>query len=129
MKKATGSVRLDLAQFREMEIFTQFSSDLDEATKYRLVYGQGLMRMLRQPQSSPYTLHEQVFLLVAAQDHIFQDIPLDDIGKFKAGMLAFFEENAPALCTSIDEKKVMEAENREDIIDIARDYLEQYKKS
>ncbi len=129
MKKATGSVRLDLAQFREMEIFTQFSSDLDEATKYRLVYGQGLMRILRQPQSSPYTLHEQVILLIAAQDHVFQDIALDDIGKFKAGLLEYFEDNAPGLCTSIDDKKVLEAEDREDIIDIAREYLEQYKKA
>ena len=129
MKKATGSIRLDLAQFREMEIFTQFSSDLDEATKYRLVYGQGLMRMLRQPQSSPYSLHEQVFLLVAALDHVFQDIPLDDISKFKKEMLDYFEDNAPGLVNSIDEKKVLETEDREEIIDVARDFLEHYKKA
>ena len=66
MKKAAGSVRIDLAQYREMEIFTQFSSDLDEATTQQLKYGSGLMELLKQPLSSPLSLHEQVITLCAA---------------------------------------------------------------
>ena len=74
MKKAAGAMRLDLAQYREMEVFTQFSSDLDEATKRQLTYGQGLMRLLRQKQYHPLTQHEQVITLVAALNHVLQDI-------------------------------------------------------
>ena len=79
MKRATGSIRLDLAQYREMEVFTQFSSDLDESTRRQLRYGQGLMRLLRQKQYHPLMQHEQVALLVAAQAHAFLDFEIDEI--------------------------------------------------
>ena len=85
MKKAAGAMRLDLAQYREMEVFTQFSSDLDEATKRQLTYGQGLMRLLRQKQYHPLTQHEQVITLVAALNHVLQDIPASQIGRRPAG--------------------------------------------
>ena len=87
MKKATGAIRLDLAQYREMEVFMQFSSDLDEATKKQLRYGQGLMRLLRQKQYNPYKQHEQVILLTAAMGHIFQDVPVDKIPQFSRDLL------------------------------------------
>ncbi len=66
MKTAAGAIRLDLAQYREMEIFTQFSSDLDDATKRQLAYGQGLMQLLRQEQYHPLKQHEQVIMLIVA---------------------------------------------------------------
>mgnify|MGYP000037214209 FL=1 len=66
MKKASGSVRIDLAQYREMEVFTQFSSDLDEATKAQLAYGGCLMELLKQPLCNPLALHEQVITLWTA---------------------------------------------------------------
>ena len=72
MKSAAGAIRLELAQYREMEVFTQFSSDLDEATKRQLAYGQGLMRLLRQPQYAPLSQHQQVILLVCAMGHVMQ---------------------------------------------------------
>ena len=75
MKKATGTLRLDLAQFREMEVFTQFSSDLDDSTKNQLLYGKGLMRVLRQKQYSPYSGAEEVILLVCALGRLFIPIP------------------------------------------------------
>ena len=77
MKTAAGALRLDLAQYREMEVFTQFSSDLDDLTQQQLAYGQGLMRLLRQPQYHPMSQHEQVILLVAALNHVMQDVPLE----------------------------------------------------
>src|SRR5699024_4296819 len=92
MKKAAGAMRLDLAQYREMEVFTQFSSDLDEATKRQLTYGQGLMRLLRQKQYHPLTQHEQVITLVAALNHVLQDIPASQIGGAQQEMLAWFAE-------------------------------------
>ena len=66
MKKASGSIRIDLAQYREMEVFTQFSSDLDEATKEQLAYGKRLMELLKQPLGRPLSLHEQVITLCTA---------------------------------------------------------------
>lgn len=77
MKKAAGGIRLDLAQYREMEVFTQFSSDLDETTKRQLTYGQSLMRLLRQPQYHPMSQHDQVITLVSALHHVMQDVPLE----------------------------------------------------
>ena len=71
MKKAAGAIRLELAQYREMEVFMQFSSDLDDATRRQLAYGQGLMQLLRQEQSHPYSQHAQVLLLVSALGHVF----------------------------------------------------------
>ncbi len=73
MKKATGTIRIDLAQFREMEVFTQFSSDLDENTKEQLAYGKGLMELLKQPLCHPLTMPEQVVTLVAATNKLFLD--------------------------------------------------------
>ena len=66
MKKAAGSLRIDLAQYREMEVFTQFSSDLDDATKEQLEYGSGLMELLKQPLGKPMSLADKVITLCAA---------------------------------------------------------------
>ena len=126
MKKATGSIRLDLAQYREMEVFTQFSNDLDEVTKRRLIYGQGLMHMLRQNQGNPYALHEQVILLSAGTAHVMQDVPMDRMTDFRKGLLAHFHETAFDLCQKIDDTGLMEDEEKEMIIKIARDFQKKY---
>ena len=74
MKKASGSVRIDLAQYREMEVFTQFSSDLDEATTAQLKYGSCLMELLKQPLCSPLSLHQQVITLCVATHKLMVDV-------------------------------------------------------
>ena len=126
MKYAAGAIRLELAQYREMEVFTQFSSDLDDATKRQLVYGQGLMRLLRQPQYAPLAQHQQVILLVSALGHIMQDVPLDDIDRFEEGLLAYMEEEAPDLCHRIDMTGQLEQEDREEILDQAGEFLKSW---
>ena len=126
MKSAAGAIRLELAQYREMEVFTQFSSDLDDATKRQLVYGQGLMRLLRQPQYAPLAQHQQVILLVSALGHIMQDVPLDDIDRFEEGLLAYMEEEAPDLCHRIDMTGQLEQEDREEILDQAGEFLKSW---
>ena len=128
MKKAAGSIRLDLAQYREMEIFTQFSSDLDETTKRQLNYGQGLMRLLRQSQNNPFKLHEQVIMLVAATAKVMQDIPVDDILKFRAALLEHFNTEEAALCNQIDSSGFMSDEDKARIIEISKEFLEKYNK-
>lgn len=127
MKKAAGSIRLDLAQYREMEVFTQFSSDLDDATKKQLQYGQGLMRLLRQPQGHPFKTHEQVIMLVAATNHIMQDIPVDDILAFRSQMLDYFHKNQAALCDQIETSGVMSDDDKQAIIAAAEAFLADYQ--
>ncbi len=124
MKSAAGTLRLELAQYREMEVFTQFSSDLDDATKRQLTYGQGLMRLLRQPQYAPFSQHQQVIILVSALSHVMQDIPLGDLEGFRSGLLAHIEEAAPDLCRRIDMTGLLSGEDRDEITELARSYLE-----
>ena len=127
MKSAAGAIRLELAQYREMEVFTQFSSDLDDATKKQLVYGQGLMRLLRQPQYAPLAQYQQVILLVSALGHVMQDIPLDDIDRFEEKLLAALEEKAPDLCRRLDLTGQLSPEDREEILTLAREFLAEYQ--
>ena len=124
MKKATGAIRLDLAQYREMEVFMQFSSDLDEATKKQLRYGQGLMRLLRQKQYNPYKQHEQVILLTAAMGHVFQDIPVDKIPQFSRDLLDSAAAEMPDLCEKIDRTGETTEEDRSSLLGFAQRFLE-----
>lgn len=101
VKKAAGAIRLDLAQYREIEVFTQFASDLDESTRRQLRYGQGLMRLLRQPQFHPMTRDEQVILLVAALHRVMQDIPPEQMDAFRAQLLACFAREHADVCGRI----------------------------
>ncbi len=124
MKKATGAIRLDLAQYREMEVFMQFSSDLDETTKKQLRYGQGLMRLLRQKQYNPYKQHEQVILLTAAMGHVFQDVPVDKIPQFARDMLDAAAAEMPDLCEKIDRTSETSEEERKSLLEFAQRFLE-----
>ena len=123
MKRATGSIRLDLAQYREMEVFTQFSSDLDESTRRQLRYGQGLMRLLRQKQYHPLQQHEQVILLIAAQAHAFLDFEIDEIESAAQRLLAHVSEAEHALCQKIDQAGSLSPEERAQLKDSCVDFL------
>ena len=127
VKSAAGAIRLDLAQYREMEVFTQFSSDLDEATRRQLVYGQGLMRLLRQPQYAPLSQHQQVALLVAALNHVMQDVPIEQMDQFRTELLDYLEEQAPDLCRRIDRTGRLPEEDREELLDLSRKFLSQFQ--
>ncbi len=124
MKSAAGAIRLDLAQYREMEVFTQFSSDLDDATKRQLQYGQGLMRLLRQPQYHPYSQHQQVILLVAALNRLFLQVPVGHINTRASALLTHVEQAAPELCRRIDESGVLSQEDRSQILSLAKAFLQ-----
>ena len=127
MKKSAGAIRLELAQYREMEVFTQFSSDLDEATKRQLAYGQGLMRLLRQPQYAPFSQHQQVILLLAAMDHVMQDVPLEEIDGFRRGLAAYVEERAPDICRRVDLTGLLPQGDREEVLELSKQFLAEYK--
>lgn len=126
MKAAAGSIRLDLSQYREMEVFMQFSSDLDEATRQQLAYGQSLMMLLRQDQYHPFQQHEQVITLVAALNHIMQNIPLAEIGAFQRGLISFVESQAADCCYQIDHDGLLSDAARQTILDLSAAYLPLY---
>ena len=127
MKKAAGALRLDLAQYREMEVFTQFSSDLDETTRHQMVYGQGLMHLLRQPQYHPYAQHQQVILLTAALHHVMQPVPLAEVDSFREQLLRFAETQNLALCRRIDESGQMSEDDQETLLQLSKEFLTQYQ--
>ena len=127
MKKAAGGIRLDLAQYREMEVFTQFSSDLDETTKRQLTYGQSLMRLLRQPQYHPMSQHDQVITLVSALHHVMQDVSLDDMGRFHTELIKYAEKNMSDVCRRVDTTGQLSDPDREEILKVAKEFLEKYK--
>ena len=122
MKKAAGSLRVDLAQFREMEVFTQFSSDLDEETKAQLVYGSGLMELLKQPLGNPMSLAFQVITLVAAIGKRFVDVEKPELKKYQARLLSFFKEEHADIIDEINTKKVLDDEIREKILNAVDEY-------
>ena len=127
MKSSAGALRLDLAQYREMEVFTQFSSDLDEVTKRQLVYGQGLMRLLRQPQYHPLSQHCQVITLTAALNHLLQDIPVKEMKSAQEALLTYVETQDPALCQRIDATGKLPPEDKEAILELTRRFLAERK--
>ena len=122
MKKASGSIRIDLAQFREMEVFTQFSSDLDASTKEQLQYGNGLMELLKQPLCHPMAMYEQVITLVAATHKVMLPVERRKIKEFQQGMLDYFEAVHPEIRKEIEEKKDLTEELIQQILDGAREY-------
>ena len=122
MKKAAGSLRIDLAQFREMEVFTQFSSDLDDETKASLTYGKGLMELLKQPLCHPLSLSDMVVSLVAAIGHKFMDVEPRKIKAFQSGLLEFVNAKYPELVATIEKDQVLTDELREEILAATDEY-------
>lgn len=129
MKKAAGTIRVDLAQYREMEVFTQFASDLDEATKAQLQYGQGLMELLKQPQYRSMSLHEQVITLVAATERMLISVPGKKIKAFQESMLEYFDKHQSDICLEIDNFKSLDDDLRKRIVDAVRKYTESQLKA
>ena len=124
MKKASGSVRIDLAQAREMESFTQFSSDLDDATKTQLKYGSCLTELLKQPLGHPLSMHEQVITLCVATHKIMLDIPTDKVKEFQTDMLAFFDREHPEIVQEIEVRRVLDDDLTEKILNAAKEFKE-----
>lgn len=122
MKKASGSIRIDLAQYREMEVFTQFSSDLDEATVAQLNYGKTLMELLKQPLCEPVSMAEQVILLVAATKKVMIGIDVKKFNEFRKGLLEFFRQYHMDIIQELETSKAMTDELTARISEAASDY-------
>ena len=122
MKKASGTIRIDLAQYREMEVFTQFSSDLDDMTKEQLQYGKGLMELLKQPLCHPMSLADQVITLVAANKRLLLDVDIKQMKEFQGRLLDFFKIEHKDVVDAINEKKVLDDEITEKIVEAVKEF-------
>ena len=126
MKKAAGSIRIDLAQFREMEVFTQFSSDLDPATKAQLTHGHILMELLKQPLGRPLSMAEQVITLCVANARVMEDIPEDKVKDFQVKLLEFISEEYYEIIREIETSKVLSEELKKQIVSASEKFHSLY---
>ncbi len=122
MKKAAGSLRIDLAQYREMEVFTQFSSDLDEATTNQLLQGKVLMAMLKQPLEHPMSPAREVILLCAAQSRKLLHVDPQQIGDYCNDLFAWFEDKHPEIAESIEKNGNLDADLKTQILMAVDDF-------
>ena len=122
MKKATGTLRIDLAQFREMEVFTQFASDLDEETKAQLQHGGALMQLLKQPLGKPLSLAKQVITLILANNRFFDSCELLEVKKVQEDVLSYFDATHPEIAEEINRERVLTEELTNSIIEISKEY-------
>ena len=125
MKKVAGQMRVDLAQFREMEVFTQFSSDLDPATQAMLDHGHVLMELLKQPLYHPLSTWKEVIILAAASNQLLDDIAVSELREFREGLTSYVQSNGAAIIQEIQEKGTLSPENLEQLLTLVRDYKKQ----
>ncbi len=129
LRQVAGTLRIDLAQFRELQAFAQFGSDLDRATQAQLARGQRLVEILKQPQYSPMDVEEQVLVIWAATNGYVDDIPVEDVRNFEAEMLKFIRNSQPGLLQAIREKKALTPEITSDLELALKDFKELRKQS
>src|SRR3982751_5538367 len=125
MKQVAGSLRLELAQFRELQAFAQFGSDLDKATQAQLARGERLTEILKQPQYQPMPVEKQVLVIWAATNGYVDDVAIEHVRRFEAELLKFVENSQPGLLQSIREKKSL----NDDIISTLKQTLADFKTS
>ena len=129
MKKAVGTLRLDLAQYREMEVFTQFSSDLDEETKNQLAYGQSLMYILRQGRCSTLSQAQQIVTLVTAMARVYQQVPVSQVCPLRDFILGEFAAGRPQLMQELEQGAALTDEVRQQIVAFAKTALEKFRRA
>lgn len=127
MKQVAGTLRIDLAQFRELQAFAQFGSDLDKATQAQLARGQRLVEILKQPQYRPMPIENQVLAIWAASNGFTDDVPVEDVRNFEAALLKFVESSHPGLLQSIREKKSLTDEIKSDLEQALKDFKDIWK--
>ena len=126
MKKASGSMRIDLAQYREMQVFTQFSSDLDETTKAQLDYGKCLMELLKQPLCRPLSMAEQVMTLCAANGRVMLDVPVSQVKDFQMKYLDYMKEQHSDIVRQLETTKALDDELNKQICDAATEFKKEF---
>ena len=127
MRQVAGSLRLDLAQFRELAAFAQFGSDLDKATLNQLNRGRRLVEVLKQPQYQPLAVEKQVLILYAAGNGYLDTVDVEQVREFETGLYQFIETRRPQLLTTLAEKKTMDDELKKGLDAALKEYVEQFR--
>ena len=127
MKQVAGSLRLDLAQFRELEAFAAFGSDLDKATQQQLTRGTRLVEILKQSQYDPLSLEKQVTILYAGTKGFLDKYPVDVLGKYEAGLYPFIESKYPQIFSELAEKKEISDDLDKTMAKALGEYDEEFK--
>jgi len=127
MKQVAGTLRLDLAQYRELEAFAAFGSDLDKATQAQLARGERLVEILKQPQFQPLTVEKQVTILYAGTKGFLDKYPVNVLGKYEAGLYSFVEDRYPQIFTEIAEKQEISDELDKVMTEALNAYDEEFK--
>ena len=122
MKKASGSLRIDLAQYREMKEFTQFASDLDETTKKQLQHGRVLMELLKQPLNHPMSQADQVMALVVADANLLNDVDPELVKDEEMKLLAWLNEKHSEFASELNTTQVLDDNLKDRIIAAAKEY-------
>ncbi|HEV7860403.1 MAG TPA: F0F1 ATP synthase subunit alpha [Pyrinomonadaceae bacterium] len=126
MKQVAGTLRLDLAQFRELAAFAQFGSDLDKATQAQLARGQRLMEVLKQPQYQPMDVALQVLVIWTATNGHLDDVPVENVRRFEGDLLRFVENSHPGLLSDIREKKSLTDDIKADLGTVIKDFKDRW---
>jgi F-type H+-transporting ATPase subunit alpha len=122
MKKVSGTLKLDLAQFRELEAFSQFGSDLDEGTKNQLERGKRAVEMLKQPQYAPMATEDQVVVLYALTKGYLDTIPLEKIKSFEEGLIEYVKRNAKVFYKEVTVDKMWTDAGETELIKIISEF-------
>ncbi len=126
MKQVAGTLRLDLAQFRELQAFAQFGSDLDKATQAQIARGQRLTEILKQPQYQPMDVEKQVLVIWAATNGYVDDVPVEKVRRFEAELLRFVENSHPGVLQNIATKKSLTDDIKADLAQVLKDFKERW---
>ncbi len=129
MKKVSGPLKLLYSQYRELQNFSQFGSDLDQDTKDRLAQGERIVEVLKQSKNSPMDVEKQVVMIYAVVNNYLKDIPVNMVREFEVDLLKEIEESHPDIYSSITQTKELTAENEEAIKEVLKNYVEKFLKS
>ena len=126
MKKVAGGMKLDLAQFRSLEAFAQFGSDLDAATKRQIDRGRRLTELLKQPQYASQSFEEQAVVIYAAGKGFLDNVPVEKVKEYEKGLVAFLKERATSLMDTLLEKAAYDDTTEPKLKDAIADYTNNY---
>ncbi len=126
MKKIAGRLRLDLAQYRELQAFAQFGSELDKATQAQLSRGQRLTELLKQDQFKPLAVDKQIVVIFAGTQGYVDDLPISEVRPYEKSLLDFLDTSRPGLLQKIREKRELDDPLREEIHTALKEHKERF---
>ena len=126
MKKVAGTLKLDYSQFRELQSFSQFGSDLDKDTKERLAKGERIVEVLKQGQNAPVAVENQVMIIYAVINNYLKDVPLEKVSEYEKELYKYMAETHPEIPGAIRDEKVLSPENEEKLKAALKEFTEKF---